>query len=276
MPPETLLRALVPPLLIAAAALLSGWRPWRGSRGGGAGWASAAAVGFGFALGESLIRGRWPGLPPVEPRRWLPYAAIAIALAAAVFNFPRRTQRAAALLLAAACLLPVLWSDLTSRLTVAGGIVTLALISMAAATVRNGTLLAPCGVRVPLVFFVTSIGGSIALMQSFNAADSLIAAALAVIMSVFLALSIWRPWLEVHPGGGLAFAVVFLGLILTAQVPAASRAFLLLALLAPYLALIPGSNRAPPWALTLACVVFAGVMCAASIALTPMAFDFSE
>lgn len=276
MTPETLLRALAPPFLIAVAALLAGWRPWRNRQGGGAGWASAAAVGFGFALGESLIRGRWPGLPPVEARRWLPYAAVVIALAAAFFNFPRRTQRAYALLLAAACLLPVLWSDLTSRLTVTGGIVILALVSIAAATVRSGTLLAPCGVRVPLTFFVASVGGSIALMQSFNAADSLIAAALAAINSVFLALSIWRPRLEVHPGGGLAFAVVFLGIILTAQMPAASRAFLLLALLAPYLALIPGSGRVPAWALTLACVAFAGVMCAASIALTPMAFDFSE
>ena len=80
MPIRTALLGILPPIVIAAIVLLLGWRPWSAKPARWCGVASALALALAYAITDTLVGGGWPGMPPLDTHRWLPFLALAAAL----------------------------------------------------------------------------------------------------------------------------------------------------------------------------------------------------
>ncbi len=301
MPVRTALLGIVPPMLIACAVLVAGWRPWRSTLGKAASsahWASAGALALAYVGADTLVANRWPGFPPSEPHRWLPY--IAVVAAAAVALFPARVVRSIGgpgrwpmYALGAVAFAVLLWPGLLSAETRIASVLWLAFSTICAAGIQyaiasagrsndpGGASLPPAppsraaGIRVPLTLLIAATGASLAFLQAHSAFLAQMAGAIAAAMGVFLLLAIWRPGLDLARGVSPVYALLIVGLVLCVRTTIGSAVFVMLGAAAPGLGGAGPAARLRPWQATLACAGAAAAMGVLAIWQSDGGFDFS-
>jgi len=277
MPVQTILLSFLPPVGIALGFLLAGWRPWSKSAPSAA-WgtaASALALGLGFAVTDSLVWRGWPGFPPHESHRWLPYVGLAAAIGAIALRGKEEGRLGLSTLIAAASFVALRWGELTSKSSVVYGALWVLLATVMAGSMRtDGGMTAKCGVREPLSWLVASVGMS--LVASKDALSSaLLSGSIAAVLGVFVVLALWRPRWEFVPGLAPVMGVLYVGMLLTVSTTIEAKVLLLLAGLAPGLAGIPALSKLKPWMTTALCVLLAMALSVAAIWQSPGGFDFS-
>jgi hypothetical protein len=277
MPVQTILLSVLPPVGIALVVLLAGWRPWSKSAPPAV-WgtaASALALGLGFAITDSLVWRGWPGFPPHESHRWLPYAGLAAAIGAIALKGKGEGRFGVSSVIALASFAALRWSELSSKGSVVYGAVWVVLATMVAGSMRtDGGMAAKCGVRAPLSWLVAAVGMS--LVGSKDALSSaLLSGSIAAVLGVFVVLALWRPRWEFVPGLAPVVGVLYVGMLLTISTTIESKVLLLLAGLAPGLAGVPAVAKLKPWMTTALCVLLAVALSVAAIWQSPGGFDFS-
>src|SRR2546423_7580151 len=139
MPVQTILLSVVPPVGIALVLLLAGWRPWC-KAAPSAPWgtaASALALGLAFAVTESLVWRSWPGFPPHESHRWLPYAGLAAALGAVALRGKEDGRFGVSSVIAFASFAALRWGELTSKSSAVYGALWVVLATVIAGSMRT-------------------------------------------------------------------------------------------------------------------------------------------
>lgn len=277
MPVETILRAILPPLVIAFVALAVAW--WRGAaRWGPVG--SAAAIGVGVAAGAALMTRGWPGFPLTDADRWVGMVALLGAVAGLVW--PRGRRRwwlvAAVAALALVCMAPLLWHELADgkrraegllRLGIFGAVGTLLMLEL------RSVASAEPGARAPLALWASSTGLALVLMQSGVLTSAVLAGGMAVVMGWFVVLGLWRPAVPALPAAAPAAGLLLVSIYAGAYgyAPAMSMAAVLAAALTPWAARI-GPLRRRPWLGTLVATVLSLVLVAVAISFTTHGFNF--
>jgi hypothetical protein len=277
MPVQTILLSVLPPVGIALAALLAGWRPWSGTAAPGArgAAASASALGLAFAVTESLVYRSWPGFPPHESHRWLPYAGLAAAIAAILLKGKEDGRFGISGIVALASFAALRWSELSSKSSVVYGALWVVLATMIAGSMRtDGSMAGRCGVRVPLCWLVASVGMSMVAVKD-ALSSALMSGSIAAVLGVFVVFAVWRPRWEFVPGLAPVAGVLYVGMLLTVSTFIESKVLLLLAGLAPGLASLPALAKLKPWMTTVLCLLLTAVLAVLAIWQSPGGFDFS-
>jgi hypothetical protein len=245
------------PVLVAAAVLLAGLRPWRrpGAEGRG-GWWGAWALAAAFFAASWALRGR-PHLPAREATEWIPW--LAVPAAAAALPLARRlpgwgtwlARGALSLALSVLLLLPLLrhtWSAGAGTAWIAGLAAAVLLLWWAleglAARLRDPS--------VPLVLLGVASGSGAVLMLSGSALLGQLAGALAAALGPLWLVSWWRKDAGLGRAAVPVVVVVLAGLWMAgrfyADLPAASAALLALAGPAAWTVLLPPVRRLALWA----------------------------
>lgn len=294
MPVRTALLGVLPPLIIAAVFLLIGWRPWRKTRGTPAHWASAFALALAYAATDSLVAARWPGFPPTESHRWLPYLALIAAAVSAIspsILIPSRgSARWPIYLLCALCFALLLRHDLATPATRLGALLRLFLYTIAATIIQPGIAGASApgtpfppqphasraaSIRIPLTLLIAATGAAVAFVQAHSAFFAQMAGAIAAVMGVFLLLALWKPALDISRGMSAVFAILLVGLVLCLHTTSLSALCVLAAAASPALATTPIAGRLRPWQTTLLCAAAAAGCTLVAVWQSPGGFDFS-
>lgn len=291
MPTTTILLGIVPPFLIALIILAIAWRPWSAQPARWALAASALALALAYAITESLIVRAWPGFPPAESHRWLPYAALIAAAGAALW--PRQLPKRWSFhdLIALALLTFVGWRQLAATGSLAiyipslgafaipapviGALWILLSATMAGAMRSDAARLNPCVPRVPLTWIIAATAAAITYFQSSELLYAQLAGALATALFSAAAISLWRPNREVTAGLAPVFSLLYCGLILACQTTAISAIALFLAGSAHALAGWPIAAKLPPWLTTALCMLLAAALGVLAIWQSPGGFNFN-
>lgn len=279
MPVETILRAILPPLVIAFVALAVAWRPWRR---GPAPWGpvgSAAAIGVGVAAGAALMTRGWPGFPLTDPDRWVGVVALLGGLAGLVW--PRGRRRwwlVAVAALVLVCMVPLLWHELADGKRRAEGLLRLGIFGAVGTLLTlelRSLALAEPGARAPLALWASSTGLTLVLMQSGVLTSAVLAGGVAVVMGWFVVLGVWRPAVPALPAAAPAAGLLLMSIYAGAYgyTPAMSMAAVVAAALTPWAARI-GPLRRKPWLGTLVATALSLVLVAVAVSFTAHGFDF--
>jgi len=276
MPIRTALLSIVPPVLIALAVLFIAWRPWRKADLKPMHAASAAALALAYAVTETLVAGQWPGFPPAEQHRWLPYIALAALLATPFIMGLKGQWRACAAttLVAAAFFTLLLWSGLSHSSSRLSTLLWMATYCACTAFIQRTADVRPCGPRLPLTWLITATGASVVFLQTYSAFFALMAGSIAAVMGAFWVVTCWRPRLEVVRGIGLVFPTLLAGLILSLPATAPSGLLIMAAAATPAATLLRPFNGLKPWLATGLCAAAAAVFCILGIWNSPGGFDF--
>jgi hypothetical protein len=276
MPIQTALLGVVPPVLISLTVLLAVWRPWSGSPPS-LRWASvgsAFALALAYAVTESLVARHWPGFPPADRHRWLPYLGLAAAVGVAL-DGPMGRRWSASWVVVTGAFALLRWGQLSSKDSfIAGALWVLLSAGVAGGLIGDANRVGRCGPRFALTWLVAATGAAAVFVQSSEAFFAQMAGVLAAVMGVFAVLAFWRPRLELMPGVAPVFAALHVGLVLCIFTTVESKVLLLLAGLSPAFAGTPLAARLPPWVTTVLCVLIAGALGAAAVWQSPNGFNF--
>jgi hypothetical protein len=275
MPIKTALLGVVPPVLIALVVLLMAWRPWSAKapsvRWGGAG--SALALALAYAVTDTLVARHWPGFPPSERHRWLPYFGLAAAIGAII---AQSTTWCVAWGVTIAAFVFLRWGQISSRDMFLTGALWAALGSgISASVIGDAWRAGRCGARFALTWMVAAIGASVAFVQASETFFAQMAGVLAAVMGVFAVIALWRPKLELVPGVAPVFACLYLGLALCIGTTMESKGLVMLAALSPAFAGTPLAAKLPRWLATVLCMLIAAALSVAAIWQSPNGFNFS-
>jgi hypothetical protein len=270
---KTALLGIVPPVVIALIALMAAWRPWSKTppspRRGVIG--SALAVALAYAITETLVIGGWPGFPPSERHRWLPYVGLAVAgvvIAARTWGVAWAATVAAFVLLR--------WSQISSKdLFLTGALWVVLAAGIGGGMIGDANRIGRCGPRFALTWMVAAIGASVAFLQASEALFAQLAGVLAAVMGVLAVIAFWRPKLELMPGVAPVFAVLYLGLTLVIVTTSESKALVMLAGLSPAFAGTAPAAKLPPWLTTVLCMLIAAALSVVAVWQSPQGFNFN-
>ena len=280
MPIRTALLGILPPIVIAAIVLLLGWRPWSAKPARWCGVASALALALAYAITDTLVGGGWPGMPPLDTHRWLPFLALAAALpvflapvsASGGRNWARFVLLNATAAIGLFLVLPAHHGD-ESLFHIA--LATLVVTVMVALTRMNLSVLgAGGGVRVPLMLMISAIGTSLVSLQSHFAFMAQMAGSIAAVYGVFVVLAWWRSSLELARGLAPVHALLFAGVILSIHTTGAAHMLMVAMFITPWNALSLAIRRLPSGLLTVLCVALVSILAVFAIAYSTEGFDF--
>jgi hypothetical protein len=266
MTPREILYTAAVPFVVALAALLVAWRPWRRReravvRGA---WGGPLGIGAGFLAAFALLEGRLPGWPPAEARHWLFYFVAALTLlgvAEALLHAWRPgagwMRAEAALCVFAAGLFLLFQSmlrneawtafDATRRVL---GMLVLVHAAWAASEVLVLRLPRPAG---PLVLAVFSGAAGLVVMLSGSVVYGRLAGTLAVGALAAGAVSVGARGFSLARGAVTVIVPAAVSILLVGHhyvdpgVTGSSIALLLVALVLPWIALVRPLRRRPPW-----------------------------
>jgi hypothetical protein len=258
MDPEMLTNSLLKGVLLPGAISLAlFWVGWAGAgkteQARGRAWVGALAVGLAVAAAYILTLG-WPGFPPTDTTRWLPFAALlgaVLGLIAAPASSPWGLT--ALLRLAASVALPLAVLQPTIRYTWQesawlwiGGIA-LALFVLWTTTDIAARRLA--GPAMPLSLGAATALLAVALVLGRSAMLAQAGGMLAAAVGAAFLVALWRPHLLLAFGAMPVFMLVYAALLLSghffAELPALHTVLLALAPAATMLAAgIPAQRRA--------------------------------
>ncbi len=136
---------------------------------------------------------------------------------------------------------------------------------------------APCGVRVPLTWWVACVGTAVVFVQSSEVVYAQLTGAMAAVMGAFVVIGAWRRQFEIVRGVAPVFAVLFVGVVLVSTgMDGKSAILVLLAASAPALGLAPFTQKLKPWMTTVLSMLLAAVLCVAAVWFSPQGFNFSS
>jgi hypothetical protein len=275
------LLGIVPPALIALVLLIAAWRPWSKepppARWGAAG--SALALAVAYFVTERVLVGNWSALPPLERYRWLPY--LGFAAAAGAIAFPRHGSLRWGIhdVIALGAFVLLSWRLLNASQGSAfnAGVWILLSVFIASSIRSDAEGVAPCGVRVPLTWWVACAGTAVVFLQSSEVAYAQLMGAMAAVMGAFVVIGAWRREFEIVRGMSLVFAVLFVGLVLVSTgMRVQSAVLVLLAASTPALGMAPFTQKLRPWMTTVLGMVLAAVLCVGAVWFSPQGFNFSS
>lgn len=278
MPIQTPLLAVLPAAAVALILLAIAWRPWKPTGRGW--WGSALTLGLAYPLADYLIFRNIPGFPPAEEHRWLPY----IALAGAAFGLAEplwrgRDWRGYAFAgLAAACIAPLLWVDLSRRGTLPFALLWLAVWTAVCSMLWTELLIEsrrPAAARLPLILTLAATGAAAVTLQSYSASLGFAAGSIAAVAAVFFLLSLIRPAIPALPAATPAFALLLVGVLVAhASTPVEAKVLTAFSGATAGLASRGPFRRLPGWLGTLLAVAITVALIAAALYFTPGRYQF--
>jgi hypothetical protein len=277
MPVETILLSVLPPIGIALVIMVGAWRPWSKTPPpvvvGVA--ASALALALGYAVTESLVLHAWPGFPPREAHRWLPYAGLAAAIGIIAVKGKDDGRLGVSSFIALASFAALRWAELSSKQSVLYGAMWVLLGTVVAGSMRTDALAGgKRGVLVPLCWLVATVGLSLAAFKdSFQTA--FLTGSIGAVLGVVLLLAIWRPAFELVTGLAPVMGVLYVGTVLTTASTVECKVLVMLAALAPGLAGVPAVARMKPKTRVGLCLLLTLGLSVAAVWQSPGGFDFS-
>jgi hypothetical protein len=279
-----ILYAAAVPAVLALAALLASWRPWRrGDRAAVRGhWGGALGAGLAFLAAFALLDGRVPPWPPAESRHWLFYfvaALTGLALLDAVVQ-PRRPaawwlRAEVALVLCAAAVFLMFQSLLRSETWTtpeAGRRLLVMTVLLHAAWTSTELLVLrlprPAG---PLVLGAFAGGVAMVVMLSGSLVLGRLAGVLAITPLVASAVAPAAPGFSFARGGVTVIVPTAVAILMLGQhyvdpgATTANSALLLGGLALPWLAALPPLRRRRPWVRTVAALLLVLVPTATAV-----------
>ena len=273
------------PAVVAGAALLAAWRPWRKQAPVVDGfWGGALGLGLGYLAGHAGLQGL-PGFPPAEATQWLVYLALAaplLGLATALREVPAWLRLGLQVVFSFATPTVLLHQMITHTWGVEAGAVLIVGLGTGIFllwTVIEALSRRETGPSLPLALTIVAAGSAAVVLFSGSASLGQLGGVLAATLSVAFSVACFKPSLTLARGAVPVVVVLLSALWIIgfffAEVQLPSALLLVVAPLAAWVAKVRALKDRPSWQVLLAraTAVLVPVSVAVALAASTWASD---